>query len=219
MPIPLLVIPIVAGIAVLAGTTAVKAVKSKNSVKRVAILGRKGIGKTSLLQYLRDGELPAHPSSTQYPVPGGVFTLQLPDGSEARCSVAEDLPGSTVPAYKNWHEAFDQAEAVWYLFRADLVAADDADEIELIKGQLSHLEAWHSKLAQRDKAPQVILIGLYADREHTHRRDTSFEDRVRATELIDRASVKLGLADIVAGSLATPAGAERLVERISGHLW
>jgi|GEM_PF-1861404 len=221
MPFPL--IPAIIGgvlllVAVVAVPAVVKEVRKLLKDKSVAILGRQEVGKSTLLHYLREGKLPHRRTRTPDPLPGGQFRLRLPGGGEVRLSVPQDLPGHTVPAYKDWREAFESADFVWYLFRSDLIVNGDASETELVEKHLDHLGDWYAELQRRNAAPKVILVGVFADQDATYNDDGAFEDRVRNSALISQSSVKLGKADIVIGSQASKDGAAMLVKRIARYL-
>lgn len=221
MPIPLIPLAIV-GVSLLAGAIAVPAVvrKIRNALrgKSVAILGPQKVGKTTLLYFLKEGKVPEVSKPTRDPSLGGQFVLKLPGRGEVRFSAPQDLPGHTVPAYKDWREAFETADFVWYLFRADLIANGDVSETKLVEDHLGHLGDWFAALRARKAAPKVILVGVFADCDDTYNDDGDFEDRVRNSTPIRRGSVRLGQADIVTGSQATNDDATKLVERIARYL-
>lgn len=217
MPLPLVPVAIGGGVLIvsIAAPAVAREVRKRFGNARVAILGRQEVGKSTLLHFLMEGSFPDQPTRTQDPLPGGRFSLPLPGRSTRRYSVEADLPGHTFPAYKDWRESFESSDFVWYLFRSDLVAAGDADEIALIDEHMAHLADWHSEL--RGKAPQVILVGVFADQDPS-RDDAMLEERVRTSTLIRDGAVNLGKADIVVGSQATEGDAARLVGRIASHL-
>ena len=125
-------------------------------------------------------------------MPGGQFTRQLRGKGEVKFSVPQDLPGHTIPAYKDWREAFEAADFVWYLFRSDLIVSGDVSETKLVEEHLDHLGDWFEELRSRNAAPKVILVGVFADRDATYSDDGDFEDRVRNSTPIRQGSGKLG---------------------------
>jgi hypothetical protein len=221
MPFPLIPVAIV-GVSILVAAITVPAiVRSTRKAlkdKSIAILGRQEVGKSTLLHFLIEGKLPERRERTPDPLPGGQFTLQLPGKGEVKFSVPQDLPGHTIPAYKDWREAFEAADFVWYLFRSDLIVSGDVSETKLVEEHLDHLGDWFEELRSRNAAPKVILVGVFADRDATYSDDGDFEDRVRKSTPIRQGSVKLGKADIVIGSQVTKDGATKLVERIARYL-
>lgn len=220
MPFPL--IPVIIGVGLLIAAAAVpKVVKELRKLlkgKTVAILGRQEVGKTTLLHFLKEGKIPDLRTRTPDPLPGGEFTLQMHGRGEARFSVPQDLPGHTIPAYKDWRAAFESADFVWYLFRADRIVSGELSEVELVQEHLDHLEAWYAELKINNTAPKVILVGVFADQDESFGEDGDFEERVRKSALVSHSSTKLGKADIVVGSQASNEDAKKLVERIKRYL-
>lgn len=220
MPFPL--IPVVIGVGIVVSSLTVprvvKGIRKKLSDKTVAILGRQAVGKSTLLHFLKVGSIPSRRKRTPDPVPGGEFSLKVPEKGETSFSVPQDLPGHTVPAYKDWQQAFESADFVWYLFRADLIVQGDRDECQLVEDHLVHLEGWYADRKNKRAEPKVILVGVFADQGTSYSEDGSFEERVRASALISHSSTKLGRADIVVGSQATKEDAKKLVERIARYL-
>lgn len=221
MPFPLIPLAI-GGVLILVASIAVpkvvKEVRKSLKDKTVAILGRQEVGKSTLLHFLKEGKIPDRRTRTPDPLPGGEFTLQVPGKGEAKFSVPQDLPGHTVPAYKDWRAAFESADFVWYLFRADRIVNDEASEIALVQEHLAHLEVWYEELRSENAVPKVILIGVFADQDQSYGEDGYFEERVRNSPLVSHSSTKLGRADIVVGSQASKEDAAKLVERIKRYL-
>lgn len=220
MPLPL--IPLLIGAVALIGLAAVpkvvKEVRKALKGKTIAILGRQEVGKSTLLQFLKDGDLPDRRVRTPDPLPGGEFTLKLPGKGESRFSVPHDLPGHTIPAYKDWQAAFYSADFVWYLFRADRIVSSDLAEIALVEEHFAHFEEWYEVRKRKGHPPKVLLIGVFADQDETYGEDGDFEERVRKSALISHSSTKLGRADIIVGSQASKDDAEQLVARIARYL-
>lgn len=220
MPFPL--IPAFIGVAILVASIAVpkvvKEVRKALNDKTVAILGRQEVGKSTLLHFLKAGKIPDRRTRTPDPMPGGEFTLQRPGKKKTNFSVPQDLPGHTIPAYKDWRAAFESADYVWYLFRADQIVNGEASELDLVEEHLGHLEAWYAELQSKTTPPKIILVGVFADQDESYGEDGYFEERVRKSPLVSHSSTKLGRADIVVGSQASTEEAAKLVERIKRYL-
>lgn len=193
--------------------------REKAKGERITILGRQEVGKTTLLHFLSKGRLPKGRNRTPDPLPGETFTLSLHGKGEIPFTVPKDLPGHTEPAYKDWRSGFESADFVWYLFRSDLIAADDTAELKLVKEHLDHLTDWFTDLREnKSVTPKVILVGVFADLDPSYSNDGEFESRVKDTPVIKQNAVKLGKADIVIGSQVTVEAAKGLVQRITGYL-
>lgn len=218
MPIPL--IPIAAvGVAALA-TVVVRLVKpswsKKLEGKRVAILGARQVGKTTLLRYLElDGLLEGDAQSTTDTSHGGAFELDV-QGATVRFDVLKDVPGNQDLLFRDWREAVEGADYVWYLFRADLAAESDPTEIEIIRKHQTLLKGWVD--AVKTSKPKVILIGTHADRHSSFGEDPSTViQKAKSADAIKVNAAVLN-ASIVVGSLATDDGAKRLRKSLTGQL-
>lgn len=210
MPLPL--IPVVAGAIALTGAVTAAGVvmrearlAKKLAAGRVAILGRPGVGKTALLHAMQKPSKPNMLPATADAL-GGHFELEI-NGQMVTFSVPRDLPGDAGLGYTKWKHAFDQSGNVWYLFRADLVASDDHDELTAIKRDIDELASWMST----GHHPRVLLIGTWADAapDWTYH-SRAVAGRVSHSDAIKAGLVKMHHAKLVIGSLRTIDAAERL---------
>ena len=216
MPIPLIASGlVVAGGLVLGGAATIIALFAKKlSGKRVAILGRQQVGKTTLLHFLREGKVPEHSRNTVDPVEGGRFTMEV--GREAvGFDVPKDLPGNDGLGYADWKEAFTGADYVWYLFRSDLIAQGNDDEAALVKGHLDMFKDW----MDAGSSPKVILIGTWADQASEFHEDPErFKRVVGASAPIKLGAVKLSNAGLVVGGLNDNKHANTLMKSLGRRL-
>lgn len=139
-------------------------------------------------------------------------------GKAVNFDVPRDLAASDVDfSYKQWKDAFLSADYVWYVFRADLVAADDADTLEGVKEHLDRFKAWMDQ--GKSVRPKVILIGTFAELSPQFEDDfAGLVDTVRSAAPIKLGMVKLHNAGLVVGSLLAAKDAKKLVKRISSSL-
>ncbi|WP_157155714.1 GTPase domain-containing protein [Diaminobutyricimonas sp. LJ205] len=224
MPLPL--VPVVVGVILsgalatvipkLAGKRGVPKPARKRDGKRVAILGRQQVGKSTLLHLLREGSVPETISSTGSPVVGGEFSMEI-GGKVVNFNVAKDLPGNDGLGFGDWKEALSGADYLWYLFRSDLIAQGDPDEIRLVESHLDMFKVWIDD--GNTKVPKTILIGTCADWHPSYERHpTQFANAVGAARPIKFGRVKLENAGVVVGSLVTHTEADRLVESLRSRL-
>jgi hypothetical protein len=181
--------------------------------QKVSILGAEKVGKSSLLAALRrpkrDNMLP--PTSAP---PQGEFTMQI-GGAEVSFVVPRDLPSNPGVGGHIWKDAFQSADHVWYLFRADLLARADSTTIERVRDDVSLLSAW----MKNANPPKVTLIGTWADADPAWEDDPSgFAERVSSATPIDIAQVLLHKAPVVVGSLETPKNSRRLLDDLARSL-
>lgn len=219
MPFPLIPVAIL-GVATLVGGGLVVALPklSKNLAgKRVAILGRQSVGKTTLLRTLRDGDAPDRALRTVDASLGGRFEMAIRTRT-VEFDVPRDLPGNDSDlGFKHWKDAFCGADYVWYLFRADLVARGDVSALDGVKDHLDRFKDWMD--SDKSVRPTVILIGTYADLVPDYEGDVArVEEAVRSVSAIKLGMVKLNHASLVIGSLLTDKESKKLIKSLGGHL-
>ncbi|WP_166867141.1 hypothetical protein [Salinibacterium sp. ZJ70] len=214
MPFPLIplavgAVALVSGAVVAGAKTRDALVAKKLAATRVAILGRQHVGKTALLTTLQKPSVTNALPASASPL-GGQFELEV-DGHLVPFTVPRDLPGGAGLGYGHWKTAFDGSGSVWYLFRADRVAAGDHDELAAIKSDVDVLASWLTG----GHHPSVMLIGTWADADPDWmRHPRAFARRVASVDAIKVALVKLRGAKLVIGSLSTIDDAERLRREI-----
>ena len=220
MPIPLIVVPIGIGLmAAIGGGIALvlSRIAKKLENRRVAILGGANVGKTTLLRTLRDATVPDRALTTLDHSWAGRFQMDV-RGKSVEFDVPRDLAANDVGlSYKSWMDAFTGAHYVWYLFRADLVAAGDPDTLDRVKGHLARFKEWMD--ADKSVRPRIVLIGTHADMSPEFEGESGkLVDAVRSASPIKLGMVKLNHADLVVGSLLTDRDAKRLIKRLGSHL-
>jgi hypothetical protein len=216
MVFPLVRIAVAVVVAVGIGTSA-WALRNKLAGKRVAILGRQEVGKSTLLYMLRDNKLPDEVTRTTDPIPGGEFEMDLGRRRKARFNVLKDLPGSAAPTWRVWEEAFTGADIVLYLFRSDKLVEGDVAETELVRRHLDMLDGWNSAVATQ-KARKILLMGIWADQSEFYDVDPSgYLDRLRHIPVLQKPAVKLQ-ANVLCGSLASDDDAKKVIKAMKGYL-
>jgi hypothetical protein len=212
VPIPILA---VAGVAVVAAAGAIVTARKATAHRRfaarlaktrVAILGRRHVGKTSLLAFLHkpEGENVLDAGTNHM---GGAFTLDIA-GQGVPFVVPGDLPGNGGLGFKEWKDAFEGADRVWYLFRADLIANRDVEELASVKSDLDMLADW----MPASHRPKVLLIGTWADNTTEWPRDPdTFANDVADADPIKVGRLKLDHAPLIVGSLLTVKDSEAIV--------
>ncbi|WP_454117949.1 GTPase domain-containing protein [Microbacterium lacticum] len=186
--------------------------------KRIAILGRQRVGKTTLLDFLLGKEVREVSKPTVDPASGGIFNLPVGKKS-VQFRVRHDQPGwAPENAYKGWKEDFDDADYVVYLFRADLVVQGDESAVSLVSDDLNQFKAW-LKSSSKGTPPQLILVGTWADQNPMFIEDRDkFMSRVRQSHPIKLGTTKLNKADLVIGSLSSDAERKALVKSLRSYI-
>lgn len=219
MPIPLIPVIIVAAVIIgVGGTIATRRIAKRLDGKRVAVLGGRRVGKSSLIRYLSTGDVATDPAEGN---PGdaeesAAFGLKI-GKKRAEFVVPRDLPGADGLGLPKWREAFSAADLVWYLFRADLIVQGDAKEIGEVRKHLEAMNGWRADM--RSKGPKIVLIGTWADELPEWRDDPRGSlDSVRSAEPLKFGAVKLGHAPVIVGGLGSVEDAEKLVKSLANNL-
>tara|TARA_R110002020_G_scaffold37705_5_gene113692 strand:+ start:10936 stop:11616 length:681 start_codon:yes stop_codon:yes gene_type:complete len=168
MPLPVIaaVILIVAGLSTAAVVTLnwdyiLIALKGK----RITVLGERGVGKTTLVQFLTSGTLPTDVAQTLAPEknPGRRFALKDLD---LKVKDITDVSGSE-DAYAEWKKQVLGADMILYLLRADLVNQDDPAVTKRTLKDLKHLGDW---LEGTKRRPRLFIIGTHCDLDEKFKR-------------------------------------------------
>lgn len=206
MPIPLIPLAIAAVVAV-ATAGGVGALFARLAGQRIALLGGRRVGRSSLLRYLSTGTVSG--GAGPNPVGRGGIMVCKPQIGGRRVKFAVDTPQGSGLGLPDWRAAFMNADLVWYLFRADLIASEDPEEVDRVRKHVDLMVAW---LASMKKKPKIVLIGTRADQAaEWHGDPQGFLDAVRLAEPLKLGAVKLGNASVVVGSLASDSDAEQLL--------
>jgi len=206
IPIALFVVTIVSA------SFAVRWIFIRLSGKRVAILGRQQVGKSTLLHFLEHNAVPANSTPTVDPERGASFAFSV-HKKVIHFNVPSDLPGNDGLSFVDWKEAFSEASYVWYVFRADLIAQGDPTELDLLEEHLTLFNHWMPK--KKSSGPKVILIGTWADNDPLFVQSPhKFRKLVAGIKPIDVARLKFGRMPVVVGSLLTDESAEKLVKSL-----
>lgn len=132
--------------------------------KKLAVLGARGVGKTTLVQFLSSGSLPAEYKQTVAPEKVKSRRFQLRE-LDLKIKETLDVSGSKA-AYAEWKELVDQADVVLYLLRADRLFARDAEVEARIRNDLHHIGGW---LDGRSERPRFFIIGTHCDLDNEYR--------------------------------------------------
>ena len=217
MPFPL--IPIAVAVVVISGgaALALRLLWKKLDGKNVAILGARQVGKTALLNALKGDHLPERSIGQSRAPFEGQFAMEV-SGKTVQFDVPRDLPGdSSDVGFKLWREAFLRADYVWYLFRADLLAAGDLETVERITSHLDRFKDWLD--SSKTVRPRIVLIGTYADNSPEYGNDAlAFIDSVRSSAPLKLGLVRLNYAGLVVGTLGDIKGARKLIRHLRSQL-
>jgi hypothetical protein len=220
MPIPLLLLA-VAAIASIGGAVVVACNWEKIHIalhgKRLAVLGERGVGKTSLITFLQSGTLPVRYCQTGVPKKAAARRFQLED-LDINLKEMYDLSGDE-SAYGQWKIEVGKADALLYLLRADKIHAGNRSYETRVKNDLRHLADW---LEEQDKRPHLLLVATHCDKVSELSNISSGKyagcvDKFRklpvVSELVERGGGN-GQVRIVLGSLKNTPRTQNLVYSI-----
>lgn len=216
MPIPIVVF-IAAGIVVaLGGGVALNWDKIIIALKgkRLAVLGARAVGKTTLVKFLTSGTIPAEYKQTLAPDNAGSRRFSLKE-LDIRIKDTQDISGDKA-AYAEWKELHDKADIVLYLMRADLLLAGDPATETRVRDDLKHISDW---LESRTPRPLFFFIGTHCDLDPEFSRLTpdragDYIDRFRHLPIVEEMVARAGgtqAAKVVIGSMKTISSTEVLV--------
>ncbi len=161
MPIPVIYL-ICAGVVALLGGVAIginwDTIVRKLTGKRIAILGERGVGKTTMYSFLCSGSVPEGYELTEghgLIMKGRRFSL-----SDLKLVVKDgrDVPGSSnsVKYLSLWKKTVEESDIVILMVRADKLAQNDRVCRELAVSDARHISEWR-------RSQEVFLVGTHLD--------------------------------------------------------
>lgn len=182
--------------------------------KRIAVLGEREVGKTTLISYLLHGTLPAEyvQSMGAEKVNNG-NGFQLKD-CDLRVRDMADVAGGR-EEYSHWRNEVLKADYVFYLLRGDKPITKRA------KADVQQVVRWLEERAT-ERPPQVVLIATYCDRDEAflalgpHNFADYVERFARQPEVAELVSLLGGfrLTKVMVGSLKSTDYCAQLVTNI-----
>jgi hypothetical protein len=137
--------------------------------ERLGVLGERGVGKTHLQTFLRDGSIPATYLATQTqsklsPSRAQLWSFEDSQGKpeSVRLRGGYDVPGSA-GAVEAWKEVLDSATILLYLFRADLVFEDKDTHLRRIREDADLVYKLINDRPSSAKKLRVALVGTHYD--------------------------------------------------------
>jgi GTPase SAR1 family protein len=192
---------------------AVEALVEALSGKSVAVIGERTAGKTTLAKFFSSGVLPEKYEQTLSENRLDGRTIQL---SELKLKVSEinDVPGDK-DFYKQWKEAVNRADIVYYLARADK-ALQSADTRKRILNDVKHLGTW----SKENPGKRIFFVGTHCDLVPAYSKLSSadrgdFQDTFFKLEELREVALRLRElnAGLILGSLGTERGIQQVVHQ------
>ena len=109
--------------------------------KQLAVLGDKGTGKTTLLNYLIKNVLGEGYRQTRSAQPTEEQRFRLDDDRWISLKKSIDVGGDTA-FYRQWESLFKESDLVFYLVRADLLIKNDKETEDRIEQDIRLIQGW-----------------------------------------------------------------------------
>jgi len=219
MPLPF--IPIVIAFAVgAAGTTVVckwddivYALKGK----KIAVLGARAVGKTTLLKYIEKGILIERYKQTLDRQEVERTRVKLGD-LDIRLRKTDDVSGDQA-AYGAWKSLFDASDLIFYIVRTDKLLKHDSATEKRCEDDLKQIQGWIKESTTRK---QFFIVGNHWSSDPEFKglaadQMGNYVDRFRALSVVKKMTQLAGGAatvKVALGSLATESDADFLITRI-----
>ncbi|WP_156784212.1 GTPase domain-containing protein [Sphingomonas sp. SKA58] len=127
--------------------------------KKLAVLGPRASGKTTLISFLLNGELPQEYFATAKPEKFEGKKISL--GSlELRVHAVTDLPGD-VQSHSDWERQYKDSNIACYMIDASKVYARDETYIRMIRSEARHIGEWLD--SRKRRPPAFFLVATHCD--------------------------------------------------------
>jgi energy-coupling factor transporter ATP-binding protein EcfA2 len=220
MPLPF-VIPIIIGFSVgVVGTASVCKWDDINYAlkgKKIAVLGARAVGKTTLLKYLAKGILIERYKQTldKEEVESTRFKLEDLD---IYLKKTDDVSGD-IAAYGAWKNLFDASDLIFYIVRTDELLKRDPATEKRCEDDLKQIQGW---IKESKRRKQFFIVGNHWSSDPEFKslgadQMGNYIDRFRALPVVRTMTQLAGGAatvKVALGSLATERDADFLITRI-----
>ena len=220
MPLPFIPIVIAFAVGAAAGTTAV--VKWDDIIyalqgKKIAVLGARAVGKTTLLKYLEKDILIERYRQTLDRQEVERIRVKLGD-LDIRLRKTNDVSGGQA-AYGVWKELFDTSDLIFYIVRTDKLLKHDSATEKRCEDDLKQIQGWIKDSKTRK---QFFIVGNHWSSDPEFRdlaadQMGNYVDRFRALPVVKKMTQLAGGAatvKVALGSLETESNANFLITRI-----
>nr|WP_294503899.1 GTPase domain-containing protein [uncultured Rhodopila sp.] len=195
-----------------------KKVRETLGGKKIAVLGPRASGKTTLIKFLLKGELSEEYVATAKPEKFSGKKVVLQD-LNLTIEDTTDVPGDR-QSHADWERLYKEADFVLYLTDAKMLHAGDQGYENNVRDDMRHIGEWFDD--RKDKPPRFFLIATHCDLIFEYdslpdSRKTAFTDDFWKTPIMQQLILLgKGIKNVkcVAGSLKGRDESERLVGSI-----
>jgi hypothetical protein len=210
-------VPIAVIIAALLAAKGIQALWPKAKGKRITVTGVRGVGKTTLATFLKDGSIPAGYAMTM-----GTKTIHLEKelrfkDLKLKVDTIAD-PAGDREAWQAWLDVAKDADLLIYLI--NYASAKGERYVKKVHRDTGQIALWRRTKELRDELFVVVMV-THCDRDPAwastpeRQRAGAMLKRSRTAPAVVEALSQLGAGTpVVAGSLATPEDAVDLAYRM-----
>jgi energy-coupling factor transporter ATP-binding protein EcfA2 len=185
--------------------------------KKIAVLGARAVGKTTLLKYMEKGILIERYKQTLDKQEIERKRIQLGD-LDIWLKKTDDVSGDKA-AYGVWKKLFEEADLVLYVVRTDMLLKHDSSTEKRTEDDLRQVQSW---IKECNSKKQFFIVGNHWDSDPDFKNLTpdqmgNYVDRFRALPVVKRMTQLAGGAatvKVALGSLATERDSETLITTI-----
>ncbi|VXD18566.1 P-loop NTPase family protein [Planktothrix paucivesiculata] len=187
--------------------------------KKIAVLGGRRVGKTTLLKYMEKGILIERYNQTVNIEDIQRTHIKLGD-LDILLKKTDDVPGGTDQYYK-WKQLFEEADLVLYLVRTDMLLKHDSETEKGTEDDLKQIQIWIKELGATERK-QFFIVGNHWDSDPVYKNLTpdqrgNYQSQFTSLPIVKKmiqlaggaATVKVAL-----GSLANENDADYLIQTI-----
>lgn len=220
MPLPLIPIFIALAVGGVAGGAVVSNWENITYAlkgKKIAVLGARAVGKTTLLKYLEKGILIERYKQTLDKQEIDRTRIKLGD-LDIRLKKTDDVSGDKA-AYGVWKNLFEEADLILYVVRTDMLLKHDSSTEKRAEDDLKQIQGW---VKECNSKKQFFIVGNHWDTDPDFKNLTSsqmgdYVDRFRVLPVVKKMTQLAGGAatvKVALGSLATEKDSDTLITTI-----
>lgn len=185
--------------------------------KKIAVLGARAVGKTTLLKYMEKGILIEKYKQTLDKQEIERTRIKLGD-LDIRLKKTDDVSGDKA-AYGVWKKLFEESDLVLYIIRTDMLLKHDLSTEIRAEDDLRQIQGW---IKECDSKKQFFIVGNHWDSDPDFKNLTpdqmgNYVDCFRSLPVVKRMTQLAGGAatvKVALGSLATERDSDTLITAI-----
>lgn len=196
--------------------------KQRLAGKKMAVLGARGVGKTTLYHFLQHSSLDtASKEYAQTTTKNKIDACKVDIGGiKIYLSVNYDVSGNSDMALRDWIEQIEGADYILYMADADkLLCKDDKSHHKAnVSKDMRNISEYVRSASGKASGKIVFFIINQCDKVKEYHEDLKkFEEKIQQLSVVQETQLRLGGSDecrIILGSLADNTEAKKLVEQI-----